>query len=895
MTPLKKDATKIHKLEREIAHLERSVGIVSAFFAAQKLDLLEAALQGIEQALAKTQSQKESCDHRLSSQRKQAQDIAFAIQNDSVGQQIQALTVQIEQAEETLKSRQAAAKSYNRLAKQLKLSAYSDRDTFYASRGQGDELASEIEAALSEIVTQRDDLKVEQAELNKSRQQLDTELTSLRSRRSQIPKRNLDIRDRLLSAPDLQALDLQESDLPFAGELLQVRSEEKAWEGAIERLLRSFGLCLLVPETHYKAVNAYVNKTDLRGRLVYYKVAQTAPNQSPNYSEQANSADYMPGKVQVKQDDVFFEWLRSRLTKQFNYVCCGSLEQFQREQRAITSAGLIKHGQGRHEKDDSFRISQRSRYILGWDNADKIKALESELKEVNQQLSALAKQVNQLDQQRRNLEQQKSWLQDFIRFTDFSEVDWQSIDQQRQELLEKKQQLAASSNQLKQLEKQLQAIREEIQKTSDERDQTNRTIGNLENQRGENQKAQAQCKLLLEKVNTDALETFAQQQAKKLKTYSLTLDTIADEASAMKDYLQAQLRKQEKKRDGIENAIVKTLIKFKQHFAAETLEFSSNYQDLPAYLGLQAQIEKDDLPRHEKRFKQLMNEKVIIAISMFKSDLEKQEEEIEQAIDSLNESLRQIAYTDATFIELCCAKTKHREIRDFKESLRVCLGDVAKQSPEDQEERFRRIRGQLIERFKSEDRWTKLVTDVRNWLDFSVSERYREDEVEKEHHTDSSGKSGGQKVKLAYTILASAIAYQYGLTKTESTGFDGIPGLTPKSFRYVVIEEAFSRSDDDNARYAMKLFEELALQLLVITPKDKINVIESYIDTLHFVSNSAEGNYSKVISVSIEDFQQKHRSADPASVSTPPDMPPDTPPDTPSDTPDATTTELIAS
>ena len=116
---------------------------------------------------------------------------------------------------------------------------------------------------------------------------------------------------------------------------------------------------------------------------------------------------------------------------------------------------------------------------------------------------------------------------------------------------------------------------------------------------------------------------------------------------------------------------------------------------------------------------------------MFKSDLEKQEEEIEFAIHDLNESLRRIAYTDATYIELCCTKTKNREIRDFKDSLKSCLGDVAKQSPEDQEERFQRIRTQLIERFKEGGRWTTLVTDVRNWLDFSVSERYREDNVEK--------------------------------------------------------------------------------------------------------------------------------------------------------------------
>jgi uncharacterized protein YPO0396 len=235
---------------------------------------------------------------------------------------------------------------------------------------------------------------------------------------------------------------------------------------------------------------------------------------------------------------------------------------------------------------------------------------------------------------------------------------------------------------------------------------------------------------------------------------------------------------------------------------------------------------------------------------MFKSALDKQEEEIKQSIEDLNESLQKIDYTDSTYINLCCDHSHNREIRDFKQDLIVCLGDVAFQSAEDNEARFQNIQTRLIERFKGEDRWTALVTDVRNWLDFSVSERYRSDNAEKEHHTDSSGKSGGQKVKLAYTILASAIAYQFGLNQENTKR---------KSFHFAVIDEAFSKSDDSNARYAMELFRNLDLQLLVVTPKDKINVIESYISSLHFVSNTPEGNASSIASISIENYREKRQ------------------------------------
>jgi uncharacterized protein YPO0396 len=162
----------------------------------------------------------------------------------------------------------------------------------------------------------------------------------------------------------------------------------------------------------------------------------------------------------------------------------------------------------------------------------------------------------------------------------------------------------------------------------------------------------------------------------------------------------------------------------------------------------------------------------------------------------------------------------------------------------------------LIQRFEQEERWTAKVTDVRNWLDFSAEERYREDDTTKNYYSDSSGKSGGQKTKLAYTILASAIAYQYGLDQHEER---------KQAFRFVVIDEAFVRSDEMNARYAMELFKQLDLQLLVVTPLDKIHVIEPYITACHYVTNNQEENDSKVYNFTMSEYFE-HKQALQAGV-----------------------------
>ncbi|MEO1390798.1 MAG: SbcC/MukB-like Walker B domain-containing protein [Cyanobacteria bacterium J06634_6] len=844
LEPLGKEAKRYKRLEREVADLIRFQQILPAFFARERLALLSAEQQEIEQSLAQGQSQRDECDRTLATLRQQEKDVEFSINQDDTGQRLQALAKDIQQTQQTVASRHRKAESYNELAQRLGFETYSDSETFYAARAQGDSLSEEIAEALGTLEVQRDEQKVVQTDLRRQQQTLEAELTSLRGRTSQIPSANLRIRDRLL-----ESLNLPAADLPFIGELLRVRSDAKDWEGAIERLLHNFGLCLLVPETHYKVVNAYVNKTHLRGRLVYYRVGEADNKATQRRSEVANQ---IPARVEVKQDDLFYPWLRDRLSQQFNYVCCETEEQFRRENKAITQTGLIKQGKGRHEKDDRSKIGDRSRYILGWDNASKIAALSDELAQVTKQLAQVEAEIRELEQRRGQRRSQQGWLQSFMAFTDFADMDWQSAQADLQTLQAQEKELKESSDVLRKLQAQLRAVQGEIETASVSRDRALQRIQTLCDRQSRNQLQQTQCQHKLKTVEPADIDTFAQQMAKKLKSYTLSLETIAEDESAMKDAIQQQLIRRQKQQTESRAAVERCLYKFSTEFKEETLELGHTYEYLPEYLKLQKEIEQDDLPRHEKKFKELMNDKIVVAISLFKNNLVSQEEEIRAAIDDINQALRLIDYTDSTYIEIRCDTTRNQEVRDFKADLTACLGDVTRQTAEDNEARFQMIQKRLIKRFQEEDRWTRLVTDVRNWLDFSVSERYRADESEKEHHTDSSGKSGGQKVKLAYTILASAIAYQYGLNPEADT---------QKSFRFVVIDEAFSKSDDSNARYAMELFKNLDLQLLVITPKDKINVIEPYIDSLHFVHNSPEGNYSQIASVSIETYREKREAA----------------------------------
>jgi uncharacterized protein YPO0396 len=172
----------------------------------------------------------------------------------------------------------------------------------------------------------------------------------------------------------------------------------------------------------------------------------------------------------------------------------------------------------------------------------------------------------------------------------------------------------------------------------------------------------------------------------------------------------------------------------------------------------------------------------------------------------------------------------------------------------------------IIERFRGRSgtaeqdrRWTAKVTDVRNGFVFAASERWREDNKEHEHYSDSGGKSGGQKEKLAYTILAASLAYQFGL---ESLDGDA---RRLRTFRFVVIDEAFGRGSDDSARYGLELFSQLELQLLIVTPLQKIHIIEPFVSSVGFVHNE-DGRASMLRNLSIEEYRAESARGQSADV-----------------------------
>jgi uncharacterized protein YPO0396 len=154
----------------------------------------------------------------------------------------------------------------------------------------------------------------------------------------------------------------------------------------------------------------------------------------------------------------------------------------------------------------------------------------------------------------------------------------------------------------------------------------------------------------------------------------------------------------------------------------------------------------------------------------------------------------------------------------------------------------------LIRRLGDEERWREKVTDVRRWFDFTARELDASSGVELSCYEDSSGQSGGEKAKLAFTILVAAIAYQFDIDPTEPND---------DRLHFVVVDEMFSKVDDRYAEYALQLFEKFGLQLLIVAPLDaKARVTEPYVGCyLHTVKHDNQRT-SEVFSLSAVEYER---------------------------------------
>jgi len=852
LTPLVADCDRHTELVAVTEQLRACREALRFYFAALKLELLDKRIDLLKHDFSKHSSRIESLEDERRSMQNQERELRLSI-SENGGDRIERIGEEIGQKEEEQRRRMKKADRYGELVCALGMRPAEEAESFLV---QHKTFVTEQAAFTEREVVIQNELTEMNVLFTQKRQEHETlaaEIKSLKARRSNIDSRQIALRSTLCAA-----LDLPEGELPFAGELIQVRENERDWEGAIERLLRNFGLSLLVPDRHYTRVAEFVDHNNLKGLLVYFRVREGGRLDRPPLHP-----DTLVHKISIKPDSPFYGWLEREVANRFDYACCDSQEKFRRETRAITRAGQIKAPGDRHEKDDRYRIEDRSRYVLGWSNTAKIAALEEKRSALEAHLGETGSRIAELQKEQRFIKERLDTLSKLGEYRDFTELNWRPLALEVSRLVDEKQRLEASSDLLKTLSERLKTVVADLERTEgrlttekDKRSKTEQKISDSEILR-------EQTRALLDAAapsHAEYFETLTTIRLEALGEHQLTIETCDPREQDVRGRLQSRIDAEDSKIRRLGEKIIHAMTKYKEKWDLDTRDVDASIEAGFEYRNMLNKLNADDLPRFEARFKELLNENTIREVANFQSQLARERETIKERIARINESLTQIDYNPGRYIVLEAQTTTDAEIRDFQTELRACTEGVLTGSDDVQysETKFLQVR-QIIERFRSREgqaeqdrRWTAKVTDVRNWFVFAASERWREDKREYDHYSDSGGKSGGQKEKLAYTVLAASLAYQFGLEWGA---------VRSRSFRFVAIDEAFGRGSDESAQYGLRLFDQMNLQLLIVTPLQKIHIIEPFVASVGFVHNQ-DGRASYLRNLTIEEYRaEKQRQA----------------------------------
>jgi uncharacterized protein YPO0396 len=842
LTPIVENGVLFKEQEKKVAALTEIESCLSPYFAEKRKYLFEEAAKSLEGDILKKANQITAIRNDLEQLNNQKTDLQIAISTNKVYEQIQNLDKSIQQAEREQKQREQRAKRYNTLAEKLELKTDSNETIFYRTLEKSRQEIEKTAGALDTLQQRQVEVQITQTEEINKLKVLEERLNSLQNRKNRIPIEQIRIREDLLAK-----LNISEKEMPFAAELMKVKDDEKGWETVIEQALRPLSMALLVPEEHYSFVLNSLSRLTLADKFTFIKVEKINKKDDKKLSKNS-----LIQKIKITKNHQFSEWLQQTLTENYDFECTNGYIKIPNYERSLSDRGLWKNGD-LHYKNDT---PSGTRHVMGWDNRETIIETQKEAKNIEKEITKWQRTLDDYQRRYKAITIRRDDLNKLIGFEQYEEIDWKSLAKNVKDYEGQKGTLVKSSNHLRELETQLTEKRKQVQTVENSRDKLTEQRGNLQS-RLENYKQELkEVEEILVILDVSKIKKNAKRIEAHLDDDTMMISTIKKIENKITRKIQEELSDLQRETNKTDRKLSLAMQKFINpsaeilekypNWMAETVNLGTDIKYLKEFELIYNKIQTEELPKYEKRFKDWLNERLIFDIANFKTSLENKEVQILESIDEINESLNDINFNTKplTYIQLDVHKSRDNAIRDFKEMLKDAMPNPAKLVQGDAvelEKSFKRIQ-KIIEELSDNEPWRKKVTDVRNWLEFAAIERYRADNSERQYYQDSQSLSGGEKAKLAYTILASAIAYQFGIRNENSD---------KRSFRFAVVDEAFSKVDPENSVYAMELFKQLNLQLMVVTPLDKINLAEPYIHSVHFVQNNNKKN-SEVFDLPME-------------------------------------------
>lgn len=829
-TTIEKAASEILSLSAEKQGLPVYFGELLAGLLAERIAELEKQRQGLEIAIKQKGQAKEDAN-RLVERRHEAY-LRLG------GDRIESLNKELEHTRERLKFVIAESSRYQRIARELEFSEALDEATFHNNQALAEKgleaIVADTEASQNHFAEVSAQLSGTQSEIRVNREEID----EIKAR----PDSNIHIAYQRLRDELVSSLGLAAEDCLFIGELLDVKDEERTWQGAIERALGGLRTTLAVPEECFSMVTKWLNVRHT-GLHVRVQVVRESKVKSPMPEFRL---DGFLRKLVWRQHR-YREWLKQHLQR-FDLSCVPDTATLDVTPFSITSEGLIHKEKGRFEKKDLARIDDRNEWQLGFSNVSRLKLLNDRLADLNNRLAVENVQVEQARAKLDRFGKRKGLLQR-IRETEWENIDAPYWNDRQEQLDDELKRLQSTGGDLEEARKAWEAAKRALQEISDSLISLAEKRGGVDKELASDRKRKSEAMADAERGLSD---TCRDALAERVRTISI--DDLERVSAIMFDIerdLDGALLKVQNDKNQAENSAVGVMSSFrgKDRWQTLTADWPAGLDGLPDFLDHLHRLVNEGLPDLVDRFVERLNKHATQSLARIKSRLDSEREDILERIDVINQVLVRTEFKQGSYLKLGSRREKYPHVQDFDKQLNLVLSQV---TSDDHEGRFQQLETVVAVLDKASTVGTAStleslrLLDPRYQLTFYAEEIGFDDGETRDVLDSSSGKSGGEKESFAGTIVAASLAYV----------------LTPEGhdrpvYCTVFLDEAFSNTAEAVSRRVLKVFKALHIHVNLITPYKNLNLARESARSLLIAERDADRHESHLCEITWEEVDRR--------------------------------------
>ncbi|NJN34039.1 MAG: hypothetical protein HC817_07095 [Saprospiraceae bacterium] len=272
---------------------------------------------------------------------------------------------------------------------------------------------------------------------------------------------------------------------------------------------------------------------------------------------------------------------------------------------------------------------------MGWDNKETILAAQKTAKETEEQVQNWNRQIRQSKIDRNALQTKRDTLTRLLNFDNFAEIDWKTSNKTVLDLKSQKENLSKSSNQLQTLQQQLATVKQDIDARERERE---RYVSDKTRLESRLEMYVEQIRLSEEFLSTTQqptqnwesfrpkIEPLFEGKEPQISNIAALETKVAKQIADTKEQKQKEVAQLERRltldMQKFINPTPEILGKY-PNWSADVLNLKADMDYLNEFEDFYKKLSEEDLPKHQKRFKEWLNERLILILSNFKTILGK--------------------------------------------------------------------------------------------------------------------------------------------------------------------------------------------------------------------------------------------------------------------------------